>query len=221
VVLNQQHLFETIFLNEKNRSLMAISLSIAVHLFVVLVIRNINFSNIQFVASEKETYVDLGYQEFEEPPQIVETKIPVAKEISEVIPDKTDNAPVVREMQDQTSDVAGFQKETPAEVIKTSQQSANTSDVPYYKVKPKYPKEALLSGSEGYIMLRLDIKEDGSVENIRITGGERVSVFESEARRAVSKWKYKPYIDEAGTPTKKENHLVRVDFKLADEQAIN
>lgn len=222
-ILAKRILFDFSAETSTNKKLSAsLGFSIIAHIIVILAVKNLNLTS---TVSEKiipESYVDLGYQEFEETPQIVDTKVPEIKDTPEVVPDKTDPSPAVaQEMQDQSSDIVGTQKEVSKEPSPTTTTNKNVTDVPYYKVKPKYPKDALASGVEGFIMLQVDIKEDGSVENVKVTGGDKINVFESEARRAVVKWKYKPFTDETGNPIKKEQHLVRVDFKLVDDPTTN
>lgn len=199
-------------------SVLSIGLSVSIHLAAALWLQ---FSDLSGWATEpqiQESYVDLGYQEFEEPPQIVQDikQVEVKPDIEEPI--KNDPTPVAaQEMQDQASDVGGLQKETPKEAPKTTTvNNSNVTDVPYYKVKPKYPKEALAQGIEGHVLLQIDILQDGSVENLKVLSGEKLNVFESEARRAVSKYKYKPFMDDTGNVIIKQNHLVKVEFKLID-----
>ncbi|MBL7543552.1 MAG: TonB family protein [Bdellovibrionaceae bacterium] len=203
----------------KNSSL-SIGLSIGLHVLAFVALKYSNFEN-TVIPPVEEKYVDLGYQEFEEPPQIVQDvkQVEVKPDIEE--PVKADPTPVAaQEMQDQSSDVAGLQKETPKEAPKTTVVSnTNFTDVPYYKVKPRYPKEALAQGIEGHVLMQIDILQDGSVENLKVLSGDKLNVFETEARRAVSKYKYKPFMDDAGAPIVKHNHLVRVEFKLVD--AVN
>ena len=218
LILTTQHI-ENLFLNPKKISQFAVGFSILAHVLVIGVVKIIKFGSSQAPAEFIQNYVDLGYEQFDEVPQIVDTKEPVIKDITDV-PDKSEPNPVAHEMQDQASDVAGLQKDK-TEPVKQVSASKNTSQVPYYKIKPKYPKDALVSGVEGFIMLELDIKEDGSVDNVHVTGGDKISVFEMEARRAVVKWKYKPFVNEIGNPIKKEKYLVRVDFRLAEEQSNN
>lgn len=203
----------------KNSSI-SIGISIAVHVLAVVALK---YSNIQstFVPPAEEKYVDLGYQEFEEPPQIVQDikQVEIKPDIEEPI--KNDPTPVAaQEMQDQSSDVAGLQKEAPKDPPKTTVVSnANVTDVPYYKVKPKYPPEAIAQGIEGNVRFEVDVLQDGSVDNLKVIGGEKLGVFETSARRAVAKFKYKPFTDETGQPIIKKNHLVQIDFKLVD--AVN
>jgi protein TonB len=202
-------------------SVLSIGLSIGVHLAAVICLNYIDMSAWKTVPAVQETYVDLGYQEFEEPPQIVQDikQVEVKPDIEEPI--KNDPTPVAaQEMQDQSSDVGGLQKEAPKEVPKTTVvNTSNVTDVPYYKVKPKYPKEALAQGIEGHVLMQIDVLQDGSVENLKVLSGEKLNVFESEARRAVSKYKYKPFMDDTGAVIVKHNHLVKVEFKLVD--AVN
>lgn len=204
-----------LFENPSKITRFAIAVSIVAHITAVVLVNIVHFADAPVIAAQPENYVDLGYEEFTDVPVVVDANTPITK--SEEIPDKADPTPAVaQEMQDQASDVGGLQKEVTKDVKKVAV-SGNVTNVPYYKVKPKYPKEALLSGVEGHIELTIDVEQDGSVDNIRVTGGEKVSIFESEARRAVAKWKYKPFTDDAGTAVKKTDYLVRVDFKLADE----
>jgi protein TonB len=128
--------------------------------------------------------------------------------------------PVVREqpkeLQDEKSEVTGTQKKVETKTASSvgSDQAAPVPAMPYYKVKPKYPRAALVAGTEGWILMNVDVKEDGTVDNVRVVDGTERSMFQDEARRAVEKWKYKPFLDTAGKPYVKKDHQVRVDFKL-------
>lgn len=202
--------------SNKNTSI-SVGLSIGLHILAVIALKYGKFP-ISEPAVPAESYVDFGYEEFEEPPQIVQDvkQVEVKPDIQE--PVQNDPTPVAaQEMQDTTSEVAGLQKEAPKETPKTTVvNTSNFTDVPYYKVKPKYPKEALAQGIEGHVLLEIDVLQDGSVENLKVLSGEKLNVFETEARRAVSKYKYKPFTDDTGTPVVKHNHLVKVEFKLVD-----
>lgn len=196
----------------------SVGLSIGLHILAIVALKYGNFK-VSEPAPPEETYVDFALQEFEEPPTIVQDmkQVEVKPDIQEPIQNDPTPVAAAQEMQDSSSDVAGLQKEAPKEAPKTTVvNNANFTDVPYYKVKPKYPKEALAQGIEGNVRIEVDILQDGSVENLKVVGGEKLNVFETEARRAVSKFKYKPFLDESGQPIVKRNHLVQVDFKLVD-----
>lgn len=178
----------------------SVAISVAAHLVVVGLVKYGNIFSSAAAPVAEETYIDLGYQ--------------VLNEVPEIRPVITKS----EEIQDETSQVTSLQKEKSAPVTATSSAPTYT-DVPYYKIKPKYPKDALESGVEGTVKMSIDILEDGTVENIKVTGGEKVGTFEAAATRSVAKWKYKPFIDATGKPLRKQNYLVQVDFKLKDELA--
>jgi TonB family protein len=175
-------------------------ISVATHLLVMGAVKYGYLFSLNTTAPVQESYVDLGYETFDEapipPPAVVKSE----------------------EIQDEKSEVVGLQKkvETPS-VAPATTATTTYADVPYYKIKPKYPKDALEAGLEGHVNMSIDILEDGSVDNVKVTGGENLNSFESAAMRAVAKYKYKPFTDAAGNPIKKTNHLVKVDFILKDE----
>lgn len=193
---------DTFHISSKKISNYAIAISVAVHLLVLGAVKYGYLFQSAPVAANEETYVDLGYQVLNEVP----LPPPVAAKSEE--------------MQDESSNVQSLQKEKSKPLTNAAPSAAPTySDVPYYKIKPKYPKDALEAGIEGHVMMTIDVLEDGAVENIKVTGGEKVGTFESAATRSVAKWKYKPFTDAAGNPIKKIGHIVRVDFKIKDEIA--
>ena len=153
---------------------------------------------------ETTPLTELSYETFDAPPV---DKAPPPKPVA--MPDEP------KELQDKTSEVAGTQKEKPAAAA-APVAAQTTPNVPYYKIKPKYPRAALAAGIEGWVALKIDVAEDGAVENVRVVGGEQKSMFQDEARRSVEKWKYKPFLDSSGRPVKKADHEVRVDFRLTD-----
>lgn len=196
-------------------------LSIAAHLLIygsVAGIMGLNLSS----APPQEEYLDLGYQTFDEPPpqqeevrKVVKSPAPVAQPVKESVPD---NSP--KEMQDEESEVAGTQKAAP-ETNLGSENEGSAHAAPYYKIKPKYPKAALLAGLEGWVLFLIDVTEAGDVENIRVVDGEQRETFASEARRAVAKFKYRPFTDATGQPVRKSDHQVRIDFKLTDTESAS
>jgi len=193
--------------------------SIIVHALIVASVIIAMKADLFGHAAPVAEYTDLGYQTFDEPPpekpqeehRVKNTPTPVTPAEKTV---KMDNLP--HEMQDAKSDVVGNEKAAPQPQNLGSNNNGNAADTPYYQIKPKYPKAALIEGIEGWIQMQIDITETGEVENIRVVGGEQRNMFQSEARRAVSEWKYKPFLDKSGQPMRVANHEVRVDFKLID-----
>lgn len=176
--------------------------SVAVHALIagsVIAALNISFTP----QAVDESYVDMEYETFDAPPEAAPPKVVETRS---------------EELQDQQSEVAGTQEKK--EETNNGTQANNTPQptTPYYKIKPKYPKAALVAGTEGWVMLQIDVNEKGEVENVRVVDGEQRQMFQSEARRAVEQWKYRPFLDRDGKPMRKADHQVRVDFKLTDAE---
>lgn len=187
--------------NKKNSNL-SLAISVAAHALLVVGIKYGYLFSLNTAAPVEETYIDLGYQSFDEVP---EAKPVITKS---------------EEIQDSQGEVQSLQKEKSTDTSAPSDRPTY-ADVPYYKIKPKYPKDALEAGIEGNVRMTVDILEDGTVENVKVIGGEKVGTFESAAMRSVAKWKYKPFTDANGNPIKKTNYMVQVDFKIKDEIANN
>ncbi len=84
---------------------------------------------------------------------------------------------------------------------------------PIVRIEPKYPVAAARDGKEGWVKLSFTINEVGGVEDVKVIEADPKRVFDREARRALSKWKYKPKIED-GKPMKQYGLTVQLDFKL-------
>lgn len=160
----------------------------------------------------------LGYEQLDEPPApkpAVKQPRFVSKDAVTDKSAKSDNSP--KEMQDAKGDVTGTQQASKEVAPQTS--GGSSSGSPYYKIKPKYPREALEGGIEGHVLFECDITEEGTVENIRVIEAKPGNVFTTEARRALAKWKYKPTVDSAGVAVRVPNQKVIIEFKLKDAEA--
>lgn len=194
--------------------------SLAAHLAIagtVVVLMNLKMG----APAPAEEYIDLAYETFDAPPAPTQEEKPVMRQKAPAAPVETKTAPdtSAHELQDEKGDVAGTQ-EAKKETNVASEGSGTAATTPYYKIKPKYPKAALISGVEGWVLLQIDIAESGEVENVRVIDGEQKNMFESEAKRAVSQWKYRPFVDGSGKPFRKADYQVRVDFKLEEAETI-
>lgn len=171
------------------------------------------FSRSEPVAEE---YVDLGYETFDQPPAPAEEVKSVRRSEATPTPPDVKETPddTPKELQDEKSDIAGTQKASKPDAAPGSDNNGTAASTPYYRIKPKYPKAALIAGTEGWVMLEIDINEKGEVENVRVVDGEQRNMFQNEAKRAVALWKYRPFVDTSGNPMRKQDYQVRVDFKL-------
>lgn len=65
--------------------------------------------------------------------------------------------------------------------------------MPIVRVRPVYPARAQTSGLEGWVLVRFDILENGSVANVTVVESSS-AVFERSAINAASKFRYKPRV---------------------------
>lgn len=79
-------------------------------------------------------------------------------------------------------------------------------------VEPRYPHHAT---GEGWVKLSFDINASGEPVNIKIMDADPKRVFERSARRALSKWRYKPAIKD-GKPVRQIGNEVTLEFKLEE-----
>lgn len=74
---------------------------------------------------------------------------------------------------------------------------------PLVDIPPNYPQRASAAGIEGKVVLRFIITAEGRVDNLRVTEAEPPGVFDREARRAASRWRFSPR-RENGQPVPRE-----------------
>lgn len=86
--------------------------------------------------------------------------------------------------------------------------------IPIVRIEPNFPREALLNGVSGHVVVSFTIMEDGSVEpgSARVTESSPPRMFDREAIRAIARWKFKPRVID-GRPVKRPA-TQRLDFKL-------
>ena len=87
--------------------------------------------------------------------------------------------------------------------------------MPLNDVRPEYPYRARQQGIEGHIKLAFTITAAGRVENIRVLEASPRNVFDREARRAASRWRFAPRT-ENGAPVSREA-VKTLHFRLQGE----
>lgn len=87
--------------------------------------------------------------------------------------------------------------------------------MPLNDVRPEYPYRARQQGIEGHIKLAFTITAAGTVENIRVLEASPRNVFDREARRAASRWRFAPRT-ENGAPVSREA-VKTLHFRLRGE----
>ena len=70
------------------------------------------------------------------------------------------------------------------------------AQMPLVRVQPQYPRRAIDRGIEGYVVVSLLLEADGTVpyDSITVIEAEPAGVFDAAAKKAASKFKYKPKV---------------------------
>ncbi len=66
--------------------------------------------------------------------------------------------------------------------------------MPLVRIEPQYPSRALSRGVEGWVLLEFTISAIGTVTDVIVVDADPPGIFNRAAKRAVSRWKYKPMI---------------------------
>ena len=84
--------------------------------------------------------------------------------------------------------------------------------IPIVRIDPQWPRQALLDGISGYVILEFTIEADGSVSDAVVVESQPRRLFDRNAIRAIYKWKFKPRVID-GRPVARRAST-RIDFQL-------
>lgn len=84
---------------------------------------------------------------------------------------------------------------------------------PIVRMAPKYPVQAAREGLEGWVKLSFAISTTGSVINATVLESQPKRIFDTEAIRALRKWKYKAKV-ENGRAIEQHGLTIQLDFKI-------
>lgn len=87
-----------------------------------------------------------------------------------------------------------------------------TDIIPIFTIPPEYPRMAKRRNIQGFVVLHFTIDKKGGVTNITIEQSKPKGYFEEAAKKAISKWKFNPKI-ENGEPIEQLAQQ-RLEFKL-------
>ena len=80
------------------------------------------------------------------------------------------------------------------------------------RVNPSYPAQALRSRTEGWVELSFTITTSGDVEDVEVVNSNPRRVFDRDAARALSQWKFTPRIE--GGKAVEAKARQRLEFSL-------
>jgi protein TonB len=84
--------------------------------------------------------------------------------------------------------------------------------IPVVVIRPMYPREAAMSGIEGWVKVEFTITEAGTVKDAHVIESDPPRVFNREAIRAILKWKFKPRVVEGVAVERQATQVI--DFSL-------
>jgi protein TonB len=92
--------------------------------------------------------------------------------------------------------------------------SAEGDIIPVVVIRPLYPREAAISGIQGWVRVEFTITEAGTVKDPRVIDAKPPRVFNREAIRAILKWKFKPRVVEGVAVERRATQVI--DFTFDD-----
>ena len=84
--------------------------------------------------------------------------------------------------------------------------------LPIVRIDPQWPREALVEGIEGFVIVEVIIAADGSVASAVVVESVTRRLFDRNVIRAVLKWKFKPRIINGVAVERRA--IQRLDFSL-------
>jgi protein TonB len=114
--------------------------------------------------------------------------------------------------------IASLERELAAARAETARRNSVVSASTLTRVRyvePKYPREALDKGTEGWVDLEFTVGTDGTVGNVTVLRSEPVGVFDAAASASIARWRFRPVMLD-GRPVD-QRARVRMQFAVADE----
>ena len=172
-----------------------------------------NFRVIDFVRLQREELLTRKERIKPEKPepkkQPVKPKIDIPKP---ELPDKVNRKMIQRQNIELPVNLAASSALADALVAVAGGREVNANVIPLARVEPLYPRRARMMGMEGTVKLEFTITQTGTVRDIKVVGADPPEVFDRAAMRALSKWKFKPKIE--NNAAVEQHASVQINFKL-------
>ncbi len=88
----------------------------------------------------------------------------------------------------------------------------STQLIPMFRIAPRYPARARMKRVEGWVKIEFTINEQGEVADAVVVESHPKRIFDHEALRAITKWKFKPKI--VGGKPIQQRAVQLLEFKL-------
>jgi len=100
-------------------------------------------------------------------------------------------------------------------------QNTNMPDgdvMPIVRIEPRYPRDALLRGLEGWVRVEFTITAEGGVTDPVVVASEPQRIFDRSAVQAILRWKFKPRFVDGNAISRRA--VQTIEFQLeADTQS--
>lgn len=100
-----------------------------------------------------------------------------------------------------------------AYVSGSGSQAVSTNILPLSTIQPIYPKRAKMMRKEGYVKLEFTITAMGTVKNIHIVESNPAKIFDTSAKNALLRWKFKPKVVE--NQAVEQRAVIQIDYRLS------
>lgn len=110
--------------------------------------------------------------------------------------------------------MAGEPASTPATAAAGTPSAAAIQELPeaVYRKEPSFPREALIKRIDGFVVVELDLRPDGTVAKARVLESGPPGLFDKSALDAVKRWRFEPtLVDGVAVP---RTITQRLDFRL-------
>ena len=84
--------------------------------------------------------------------------------------------------------------------------------IPIVVIRPMYPREAAITGTQGWVKVEFTITDAGTVKDPRVIDAKPPRIFNREAIRAILKWKFKPRVVDGIAVERRATQVI--DFTL-------
>ena len=94
----------------------------------------------------------------------------------------------------------------------------NMSDgdaIPMVVIEPRFPRKALMEGIEGWVRFEFTVGRDGYPRDVTVIDAKPKRLFERNAKKAITKWKFKPKVV-YGKAVEQPNMRYTLEFNLAE-----
>jgi protein TonB len=152
-------------------------------------------------AVPKKTPVIKKPAELPKPQLVIEEKLPTLPAIAPVQPAIVETKPVSKPLENVSHE-------------KTNTQNIVSGVVLLVRVQPKYPSRALSRHIEGWVKIEFTISTSGEVTNETVVASEPAEIFDSEALKAIKKWKFQEKT--VNGVAVEQRAIQKIDFNLAE-----